>query len=87
MADIGRGGEHFFMALCAADDITANPSHADRNGWDVLIEVDQDTASLTQQTLHEPVMMGTVQVKSTRSKSLKVSVSRHKELGYPLAGN
>lgn len=63
------------MALCAADGITANQSHADRNGWDVLIEVDQDTASLTQQTLHEPVMTGTVQVKSTRSKSLKVNVT------------
>ncbi|WP_063914669.1 hypothetical protein [Pseudomonas sp. p21] len=75
MGDIGTSGELYFMALCAGDGITANKSQADKNGWDVLVEVDQDATTLTQQTLHEPVITGTVQVKSTRSSSLKVSVT------------
>ncbi|MEX6679184.1 hypothetical protein QWI18_25020 [Pseudomonas sp. W2Oct36] len=75
MGDIGTSGELHFMALCAGEGITANKSQADRHGWDVLIEVDQDAAGLTQQTLHEPIITGTVQIKSTQSTSLKVSVT------------
>ncbi|BBH46681.1 hypothetical protein [Pseudomonas sp. KU43P] len=75
MSDIGTSGELHFMALCAGDGITVNKSQTDKNGWDVLIEIDQLPTALTQQTLHEPVITGTVQIKSTRSKSLKVSVT------------
>jgi hypothetical protein len=74
MKDIGTSGELFFMALCASDGIAVNKSQSDKNGWDVLIELDQDTSALTQQTLHEPVITGTVQIKSTESTSLKKSI-------------
>lgn len=73
--DIGTGGELYFMALCATQGITANKSQADKLGWDVLIEVDRDGTHLSQITLHEPVITGTVQIKSTTTRSLKVSVS------------
>ncbi|MBP0941010.1 hypothetical protein V2K16_14420 [Pseudomonas alliivorans] len=73
--DIGTGGEHYFMALCATQGITANKSQADKHGWDVLIEIDRDGTHLSQITLHEPVITGTVQIKSTTTRSLKVSVS------------
>lgn len=73
--DIGTGGELYFMALCAPQGITVNKSHTDKHGWDVLIEVDRAGTHLSQATLHEPVITGTVQIKSTTTRSLKVSVS------------
>ncbi|WP_031639690.1 hypothetical protein [Pseudomonas aeruginosa] len=73
--DIGTGGEHYFMAVCATQGITANKSQTDRHGWDVLIEVDRAGVPLSQATLHEPVITGVVQIKSTTTSSLKVSVS------------
>ncbi|WP_409322633.1 hypothetical protein [Pseudomonas putida] len=74
MRDIGSAGEHFFMAFCMADGVTANKCSADRHGWDVLIEVDQGMHKLGQHTLHEPHVTGKIQVKSTETKSLKVKV-------------
>ncbi|MCV4286428.1 hypothetical protein OH708_00775 [Pseudomonas capsici] len=74
MRDIGTSGEHYFMALCAGDGIVVNKSQSDKNGWDVLVEIDRDISELTQQTLHEPVITGTVQIKSTETKSLKTQV-------------
>ncbi|WP_339535516.1 hypothetical protein [Pseudomonas hunanensis] len=75
MRDIGSAGEHFFMGFCMADGVTANKCGADRHGWDVLVEVDQDMRTLGQHTLHEPLVTGKIQVKSTETKSLKVKVS------------
>ncbi|WP_223434648.1 MULTISPECIES: hypothetical protein [unclassified Pseudomonas] len=75
MGDIGAGGEHFFMAFCSVDGVTANKSNADKHGWDVFVEVEQETSELTQLTLHEPIIAGKVQVKSTRTTSLKVDVT------------
>lgn len=74
MRDIGTSGEHYFMALCAGDGIAVNKSQSDKNGWDVLVEIDHDASALTQQTLHEPVITGTVQIKSTETKFLKTQV-------------
>ncbi len=75
MGDIGAGGEHFFMGFCSVDGVTANKSNADKHGWDVFVEVEQETSELTQLTLHEPIIAGKVQVKSTRTTSLKVDVT------------
>ncbi|SDU91617.1 hypothetical protein SAMN05216558_0649 [Pseudomonas vancouverensis] len=75
MGDIGAGGEHFFMAFCSVDAVTANKSNADKHGWDVFVEVEQEASELTQLTLHEPIIAGKVQVKSTRTTSLKVDVT------------
>lgn len=75
MGDIGTGGEHFFMGFCSVEGVTANKSQADRNGWDVFVEVDQSIGALTQTSLHLPLISGKVQVKSTEKKSLKVPVS------------
>jgi hypothetical protein len=75
MGDIGAGGEHFFMGFCSVDGVTANKSNADKHGWDVFVEVEQEASDLTQLTLHEPIIAGKVQVKSTRTTSLKVDVT------------
>ena len=75
MGDIGAGGEHFFMGFCSVDGVTANKSNADKHGWDVFVEVEQETSELTQLTLHEPIIAGKVQVKSTRTTSIKVDVT------------
>ncbi|QXI35277.1 hypothetical protein [Pseudomonas promysalinigenes] len=75
MSDIGSAGEHFFMGFCFADGVNANKCGADKNGWDVIVEVDQDPRQLSQHTLHEPIITAKVQVKSTRKKSLKVDVT------------
>lgn len=75
MVDIGAGGEHFFMGFCSVDGVTANKCSADKHGWDVFVEVEQDTSAITQLTLHEPIIAGKVQVKSTRTKSLKIDVT------------
>ncbi|SDS63449.1 hypothetical protein SAMN05216496_2038 [Pseudomonas sp. Z003-0.4C(8344-21)] len=75
MSDIGAGGEHFFMGFCSVDGVTANKSSADKHGWDVFVEVEQETGELTLMTLHEPIIAGKVQVKSTRTTSLKVDVT------------
>lgn len=75
MGDIGTGGELHFMVLCTDGGVTANKSQTDRHGWDVLIELEQNAGYLNQSTLHEPIITGTVQVKSTRSKKLTVDVT------------
>jgi hypothetical protein len=75
MGDIGTGGELHFMSFCTDGGVTANKSQTDRHGWDVLIELEQDTGYFSQSTLHEPIITGTVQVKSTRSKKLTVDVT------------
>ncbi|WP_095113015.1 hypothetical protein [Pseudomonas sp. Irchel 3H7] len=75
MGDIGAGGEHFFMGFCSVDGVTANKSNADKHGWDVFVEVEQEASTLTLMTLHEPIIAGKVQVKSTRTTSLKVDVT------------
>lgn len=75
MGDIGTGGELHFMVLCTDGGLTANKSQTDRHGWDVLIELEQPAGFLSQSTLHEPIIAGSVQVKSTRSKKLTVDVT------------
>ncbi|PHX45024.1 hypothetical protein AO263_33955, partial [Pseudomonas sp. NZIPFR-PS5] len=54
--------------------MTANKSQADKNGWDVFVEVEQCVNTLMQASLHEPIIAGKVQIKSTKKKSLKVPV-------------
>ncbi|PWK45894.1 hypothetical protein C7534_101495 [Pseudomonas sp. OV226] len=63
------------MGFCSVDGVTANKSSADKHGWDVFVEVEQETGTLTLITLHKPIIGGKVQVKSTRTTSLKVDVT------------
>lgn len=63
------------MGFCSVDGVTANKSNADKHGWDVFVEVEQGNGELTLMTLHEPIIAGKVQVKSTRTTSLKVDVA------------
>lgn len=63
------------MALCTDSGVTANKSQTDRHGWDVFTELEQDRGYLNQLTLHESIITGTVQVKSTTTKKLTVDVT------------
>lgn len=74
MRDIGAAGESYFRAWCASAGITANPSQSDAHGWDMLIEMQTPGMSLNTSQLHEGMVEGKVQIKSTDSRKRYVDV-------------
>lgn len=63
------------MGFCSVDGVTANKSNADKHGWDVFVEVEQETGELTLMTLHELIIAGKVPVKSTRNAQCRSRAS------------
>ncbi|MDY7551937.1 MULTISPECIES: hypothetical protein [Pseudomonas] len=74
MRDIGKAGEKFFGAWCAAAGMTANSSETDNNGWDVLVEIDEDSTDFDPLSMHEGIIETKVQIKSTDGTKRAVDV-------------
>lgn len=74
MRDIGKAGERFFGAWCAASGMTANASETDHNGWDVFVEIDETSAEYDPLSLHEGLIETKIQVKSSDGAKRAVDV-------------
>ncbi len=74
MRDMGKAGERFFGAWCAAAGMTANGSETDQNGWDVFVEIDQTPEVYDPLSLHEGLIETKIQVKSTDGVKRTVDV-------------
>ncbi|WP_460134703.1 hypothetical protein [Pseudomonas sp. S1_E04] len=74
MRDMGKAGERFFGAWCAAAGMTANGSETDQNGWDVFVEIDETPEEYDPLSLHEGLIETKIQVKSTDGVKRTVDV-------------
>lgn len=74
MRDLGRAGEKYFGALCAAAGMAANQSETDINGWDVLVEIENCAKDLDRMSMHEGLVETKIQIKSTDGKNRYVDV-------------
>lgn len=74
MRDMGKAGERFFGAWCAASGMTANGSETDQNGWDVFVEIDETPEEYDPLSLHEGLIETKIQVKSTDGLKRTVDV-------------
>ena len=72
--DIGRAGEAVIEGWCALSGITANKSHTDRHGWDLLFEMGPFSDIGSAHGLHESNIECKVQVKTTDTQKKTVSV-------------
>lgn len=72
--DIGRAGEAVIEGWCALSGITANKSHTDRHGWDLLFEMGPLSNISSAHGLHESNIECKVQVKTTDTQKKTVSV-------------
>lgn len=82
MRDLGKAGEDFFSGWCAISGMVANKAVSDRNGWDLLVEIDPELNNLDPLSLHEGIVETKIQVKATdgSSKSVKVELSNLKKM-------
>jgi len=82
MRDLGKAGEEFFSGWCAISGMVANKAVSDKNGWDLLVEIDPGHNTLDPLSLHEGIVETKVQIKATdgSSKSVQVELSNLKKM-------
>lgn len=82
MRDLGKAGEKFFSAWCAAAGMTANSSETDRNGWDVLVEIEDPSEGYDPLSMHEGLFETKIQIKSTdgTKRTIDVELSNLKKM-------
>lgn len=82
MRDLGTAGEKYFGMLCAAAGMAANKSETDIHGWDLFVEIDENTKTFDRMSMHEGVIETKVQIKSTDGdkRSVDVELSNLKKM-------
>jgi hypothetical protein len=69
MRDLGRMGESAFSLWCSSAGLTANRSDVDKEGWDFLVEFQNNKAeNPLLSDIHEAAYTSKVQVKASDSR-------------------
>jgi hypothetical protein len=75
MRDLGRMGENVFSFWCSSEGMTANPSNVDKEGWDFLVEFEDNKGEHGLfSDIHEAAFTSKVQVKASDSQDRKLAI-------------